>query len=96
MGRLNLKEICKLFDKDEVSDTVPDIQALADESVDSLETLLNDFRNEGRISPTFQFWDDFLTRVILPFKLFFVASRKGHGPSGGKRQGFVQVKCAGK
>ena len=31
-----------------------------------LQDLLKEFRQEGRsTSPTFQFWDDFLTRVML-------------------------------
>jgi len=40
--------------------------------------LLNDFRTDGReSSPTFKFWDDFLKRVLVPLKLFLIATRRG-------------------
>ncbi len=40
--------------------------------------LLNMFREEGRkSSPTFQYWDDFLQRVMRPFLLFIAATRNG-------------------
>ena len=40
--------------------------------------LLSEFREERMsISPTFRFWNDFLTRVMLPFKLFLSSTRLG-------------------
>ncbi|MES9884232.1 MAG: hypothetical protein ABW185_25590, partial [Sedimenticola sp.] len=44
-----------------------------------LSPLLYEFREHGRtVSPTFRFWDDFLTKVSLPLKLFLASSRTGN------------------
>ena len=43
-----------------------------------LQDLLKELRQEGRsTSPTFQFWDDLITRVMLPFKFFNSSTRLG-------------------
>ena len=43
-----------------------------------VKPLLDVFRKEGRnISPTFQFWDDFLFRVLQPLKIYIAATRVG-------------------
>ena len=43
-----------------------------------LTALISMFREEGRkSSPSFRFWDDFLHRVMRPFKLFIAATRNG-------------------
>ena len=47
------------------------IEGIDEVALHDLQNLLKEFRQEGRsTSPTFQFWDDFLTQVMLPFKLF--------------------------
>lgn len=41
--------------------------------------LIEQFRSEGRaISPTFRFWDEFLTDVTLPLKTFLASSKQGN------------------
>ena len=41
--------------------------------------LLEEFRKEGReTSPTFKLWDDFITLVLHPFKLFMTVTRSGN------------------
>ena len=37
--------------------------------------LLEEFRSEGRNSPFFRFWDDYLSKVSAPLKLFISSSR---------------------
>ena len=37
--------------------------------------LIEEFRNEGRQIPLFQFWDDYLTKVSAPLKLFISTAR---------------------
>ena len=44
---------------------------------DILIPLLQQFRDVGRTSPTFQLWDDFLQKVTLPLKQFISATRNG-------------------
>ena len=40
--------------------------------------LFTEFRQEGRrLSATFKFWDDFLSNVMLPMKMFVSATRNG-------------------
>lgn len=54
------------------------ISELKTEIANNLHPLLDEFRTEGRsVSPTFKFWDDFLTRVLRPIKMFISATRKG-------------------
>ena len=39
--------------------------------------LIQQFRIEGRsVSPTFRFWDDFLTKVMLPLKIYLASTKK--------------------
>jgi len=41
-------------------------------------TLIQIFREQGRASsPTFQFWDDFLVKVMCPLKVFLSTTRSG-------------------
>ena len=49
-----------------------------EKGIKDLQDLLEEFEREGRsISPTFQFWHDFLKHVMLPMKLFIASSRLG-------------------
>ena len=49
-----------------------------EKGIKDLQDLLEEFEQEGRsISPTFQFWHDFLKHVMLPMKLFIASSRLG-------------------
>ena len=44
----------------------------------TVEPLIAEFREVGRLkSPTFRLWDDFLQRIMLPLKVFLVATRNG-------------------
>lgn len=62
-----------LEEKQDVSVQITELQALLH---DSVEPLLEQFREEGReASPLFKFWDDFLQRVMLPLKIFLAATR---------------------
>ena len=49
-----------------------------EKGIKDLQDLLEEFEQYGRsISPTFQFWHDFLKHVMLPMKLFIASSRLG-------------------
>ena len=54
------------------------VQDVASTILPELQQLLGEFRAEGRsVSPNFALWDDFLRKVLLPFKLFISATRDG-------------------
>ena len=69
----------KAFSGDE---DVPSIQetmsSLVEEVTTNLLPLLEEFRKEGQeSSPTFKFWNDFLSQVLAPLKIFVAATRNG-------------------
>lgn len=60
---------------DEPGDLIQEITELIESS---MLPLLELFRSEGRsVSPLFKFWDDYLSKVSLPLKLYLAASRHG-------------------
>ena len=69
----------KLHELDIGSDVHNDVVKEAVGLIESdLLPLLELFRSEGRsCSPLFRFWDDYLTEVSLPLKLYLAASRHG-------------------
>ena len=62
-----------------------DVENQSDEAEEVLEMIQSEilpaiemFRSEGRsVSSLFRFWDDYLTEVLLPLKLYLAASRHG-------------------
>ncbi|MEW8548470.1 MAG: hypothetical protein AB2693_33625 [Candidatus Thiodiazotropha sp.] len=70
----------KLSDRESDRTTINDLVSgrLGEVVKSDLLPLLSEFREEGMsISPTFRFWNDFLVRVMLPFKLFLSSTRLG-------------------
>ncbi|XP_053391138.1 uncharacterized protein LOC128553968 [Mercenaria mercenaria] len=72
---LSLFEKFKLLNiRSNGSDTV--LAEIGNQIEVTISPLLKMFRAEGRLnSPLFQFWDDYLTHVSLPLKLYLAASR---------------------
>ena len=68
-----------LSDQMTLAATNSDIFTRTTESVKlNVLPLIQQFRNEGRAtSPTFRFWDQFLTDVMLPLKTYLASSKLG-------------------
>ena len=62
------KEKCR------TQDVLPDMN---ENGIKDLQAILEEFEQEGSLSPAFWFWDDFLKHVMLPIKLFIASSRFG-------------------
>lgn len=63
-------------DKSRCSQLVNELNA---DAKDELLPIIERFRQDGRAtSPTFKLWDDFLVKVMAPFKVFVAATRNGN------------------
>jgi hypothetical protein len=63
------------FDHEHITDLVNTMCELLQ---DHVSPLLSQFREEGRnCSATFKVWDDYLTRVSTPLKMFLYGTRNG-------------------
>ena len=73
-----VERLANSLSEGETTETEQCISDLKSEIVSNLQPLLDEFRREGRsVSPTFRVWNDFLTRVLRPIKMFISATRKG-------------------
>ena len=70
----------RLSEAESDTDSIKEILAgrLGEVVHNDLLPLLSEFREEGKsISPTFRFWNEFLDRIMLSFKLFLSSTRLG-------------------
>ena len=52
------------------------IDQLTEQYVTDMQELIEEFRQDGMaLSPTFCFWDQLLAEIIVPFKVFMMATR---------------------
>ena len=73
-----LQQLAESFIESPAMSQADTVDLLLTEMSERVTPLIARFREEGRTSsPTFKFWDDFLQKVLLPFKLFIIGTRCG-------------------